>query len=113
MGLHRFYGTLIGGSLGYILVELVAHVPYYFDGLYVVLLPLGLIICIWLCMMNDKKNGVIICCVVFISIGLDPVMDVGDTVQYVILRIVDTSIGIVIAGLLNRYFFPIRPKVKN
>ena len=106
MGLHRFYGTLIGGAMGFLLMELAERLPAYTDWMYVLLIPAGLIGCIWLCLMIDKKNGVIICCVVFISIGLDFTMDAGWTLQLVILRIVDTTVGIVVAGLLNRYFFP-------
>lgn len=106
MGLHRFLGTLIGGALGYLLVSAAAYMPHYQDGWYVVILPLGMIVCIWLCTLIDKKNGVIICCVVFISIGLDPAMDKTVTFYNMVLRIVDTTIGIVVAGLVNRYFFP-------
>lgn len=106
MGLHRFLGSLIGGILGYLLVTAAQYMPYYQDGLYVIILPLGMIACIWLCTLIDKKNGVIICCVVFISIGLAPHMNQADTLRNVILRMTDTTVGIVVAALVNRFFFP-------
>lgn len=106
MGLHRFLGTLIGGALGYVLVLFAQNMPHYQDGIYVIIIPLGMIICIWLCTLIDKKNGVIISCVVFISIGLEPSLDKAMTLYNVFLRITDTTVGIIVAGLVNRYFFP-------
>ena len=106
MGLHRFLGTLIGGGLGYLLVTAAQYMPHYQDGLYVIILPLGMIICISLCTMIDKKFGVVISCVVFISIGLEADLDKASTLYSVFVRVVDTTIGIFVAGLVNRYFFP-------
>lgn len=105
-GLHRFLGTLVGGMMGFLLVTLAQRLPGYEKGLYVLLIPLGLIICIWLCMVIDKKNGVIICCVVFTGIGLDPSVGKFAVLLNVILRMLDTTVGIVVAGLVNRWVLP-------
>ncbi|MFV0516749.1 MAG: FUSC family protein [Aminipila sp.] len=106
IGWHRFLGTLIGGILGFILITIAQRTPYYDKGLYLIMIPIGLILCIWLCTLIDKKNGVVICCVVFIGIGLEPEFDKISTLYHVIIRVIDTTIGIVVAGLVNKYVCP-------
>lgn len=106
IGLHRFLGTLIGGVLGYALISLAVHMPFYQKGLYVVMIPASMIIGIWLCTLIDKKNGVVICCVVLIGIGLEPQPDKFATFFNVLIRMIDTTIGIVVAGLVNKYVAP-------
>lgn len=106
MGVHRFVGTLIGGVVGFILINLAPYIPYYDDGLYIVIVPLCMILCISSCVWINKKIAVVICCVVFLGIALDPTLNKENTISYVALRIIFTTIGIIIATLLNKYFFP-------
>ncbi|MGI6685348.1 MAG: aromatic acid exporter family protein [Bacillota bacterium] len=106
IGVHRFIGTLIGGIIGFILINIITYIPYYHDGMYLIILPLfimlGISICVWL----KKRNAVIICCVVVLGIALDPNLNMDNTLWYIILRIFYTTIGIIITTLLNNYFFP-------
>jgi len=65
-----------------------------------------MILCIIACVRLNKKDAVIICCVVFLVIALDPALNSEKSLAYAIQRIFDTTIGIVIATLVNRFFFP-------
>lgn len=110
MGVHRFLGTLIGGAFGFLLINLIPLMQYYYDWLYIILVPVAMILCISVCVWTNKKDAVIICCVVFLSIALDPGLNTEDALTYVILRIIDTTIGVSIATLLNHFFFPYEPE---
>lgn len=105
-GIQRFIGTLIGGIMGFILLNINQQIPYYAEGFYLIVVPLFVMICISICVLLDKKNAVIICCVVFLGISLDTTLRLDNTVWYITLRIFYTTIGIVITTLLNHYFFP-------
>ncbi|MCR6545718.1 FUSC family protein [Dehalobacterium formicoaceticum] len=105
-GVQRFIGTIIGGVMGLILISINIYIPYYEDGLYLILVPLFVMFCISICAFLNKKNAVIICCVVFLGIVLDTTLNRNNTLWYIIHRVFYTTIGIVIATLLNQYFFP-------
>lgn len=106
MGIQRFLGTLIGGFLGFLLLTAVPYIPYYEEGLYILILPLAMIVAISVCVLTNRKDAVIICCVTLLAITLDTSLNTDSTILYVGMRILDTSIGVVIATLLNRFFFP-------
>lgn len=105
-GVQRFIGTIIGGIIGYILIRINQYIPYYHEGLYIVILPLFTMLGISICAKLKQRNAVVICCVVFLGIVLDPNLNTENTLWYIILRIFYTTIGIVITTLLNKYFFP-------
>ncbi len=106
IGMYRFLGTLIGGFMGFILINLQGYIPYYKEGLYALIIPIGVLICIYVCVLIKRDNAAVICCVVFLGIALDPTLNVEHTISYVFLRVFFTSVGIVVATLLNKYFFP-------
>ena len=106
IGMYRFLGTLIGGFIGFLLINLQPFIPYYNEGLYALIIPIGVLICIYFCVLINMDNAAVICCVVFLGIALDPALNVQHTLSYVLLRIFFTSVGIIIATLLNKYFFP-------
>lgn len=106
MGVHRFLGTLIGGVLGFLLLTAVPFIPYYAEGLYILIVPLVMIVGISVCVLTKRKEAVIICCVTLLAITLDTTLNTDSTILYVGMRILDTTVGVVIATLLNRFFFP-------
>lgn len=113
MGIHRFIGTVVGGVFGFVLLKAAIHIPYYYEGLYIIVVPIGMVFCISACIWLRKKDAVIICCVVFLSIALDLNLNTDATVSYVVWRVIDTTVGVIIATLLNRYFFPYDGDDKN
>ncbi|MDD4754382.1 MAG: aromatic acid exporter family protein [Desulfitobacteriaceae bacterium] len=106
ISVQRFIGTLIGGIIGFILINTNQYIPYYNEGMYIVILPICITLCISICALLKKQNAVVICCVVLLGIALDPTLNMNNTLWYIILRIFYTTIGIIITTLLNRYLFP-------
>lgn len=105
-GTNRFLGTLIGGFIGFLLINIRTGIPYYNEWLYILLVPLGVLVCIYTCVHLKREDTVVICSVVFIGIAMDPTLNPKHTLSYVFYRVVFTSLGIVIATLINKYFFP-------
>ena len=54
----------------------------------------------------NKQSSVVIGCIVLVSIIAMPEKNVDGTLFYVINRVIDTSIGIVVAMFVNRFFLP-------
>lgn len=105
-GLNRFIGTLVGGIFGYLLMKLSAVLPYYNEWLYIFVIPVGMMLCISVCVWLKKHDAVVICCVVFLIIALETELNTSGTLVYVGMRIVDTVVGIIFATLVNKFFFP-------
>jgi len=99
-GISRIIGTIIGGFLGAILLAI--GETYITEKAYLFLIPIGIIILIEICVSLKQKEAVSICCVVFLSIMISHRLK-GDYFWYTTNRIIDTSIGIIIAASINRY----------
>ncbi|MEG1996391.1 MAG: aromatic acid exporter family protein [Oscillospiraceae bacterium] len=103
LGVHRLIGTGVGGLIGYIVLEFTTLIPYYSDGLYLIIIPIFLILSIYLCNIINRKDATSICCIVFLSIVANSNRDIAHTLMYVIDRMIDTSIGVVVAMIVNRF----------
>ncbi len=101
-GFHRFYGTVLGGTAGYLSLVLFDLLPHYREGLYVVILPLGVLALITLCNVLGIKESSSICCIVFLA-NTANFKPIPEALPYVCNRVIETTIGIVIAVLVNRY----------
>lgn len=99
-GVSRIIGTIIGGFVGVIL--LVIGESYITENAYLFLIPLGIVILIEICVLLKQNDAVSICCIVFLSILINH-RYIGDYLFYTINRVIDTSIGIMIAVAVNRY----------
>lgn len=109
-GVNRFIGTLIGGAFGFIWVNMAQIIPLYNTWIYILMIPVGMILCISTCVWMKKFDAVIICCVVFLIITLDQEVASGQPLIYVGMRIIDTTLGIFFATLINKFFFPYKGK---
>ncbi len=103
-GMNRFIGTIIGGIMGYIALEISECVPY-FKFVRILLLPFCILIVIYICNVINKKSAVSIGCVVVLVIVSRLGNPMSSTFLYVILRVMDTLIGTVVAMLVNRFTF--------
>ena len=103
IGVNRFIGTVVGGVVGFFTLELLQWARPAVDWLYIVLLPLCVLLLIYICNVFNIKNSVGICCVVFLSITAHGDREIPDALIYVVNRVIDTTIGIVIAILVNRF----------
>lgn len=99
-GATRIIGTIIGGLLGALF--LIIGKTYLINTAFMFLIPLGIIIIIEACVYLKQREAVSISCVVYLSIMILHRVS-GDYFWYTINRIIDTSIGIIIALAVNRF----------
>ena len=110
-GVNRFIGTLIGGFFGFILMIVSQFIPYYDSWVYILFIPIFMIFCISSCVWFKKMDAVVICCVVFLMISLDMNVERSEALWFVGFRIIDTTVGIFFATLVNKFFFPYKGKL--
>lgn len=106
-GINRFIGTMIGGTVGYFALESICSLPYY-EWIRVLVLPLGILMVVYLCNIINHKSAVSIGCVVIIVILSRSGSITSSTLTYVLQRICDTLLGIMVAMVVNRFMFPVR-----
>lgn len=99
-GVARIIGTIIGGFVG-VLVLFVINTFIAYDIL-IFIIPLGIMALIQICVIINMKQSVVICCVVYLIIMITKSHE-GGYVLYAINRVLDTSLGILIAVLVNKY----------
>lgn len=97
-----FMAPSSGGRPGYLSLVLFDLLPHYREGLYVVILPLGVLALITLCNVLGIKESSSICCIVFLA-NTANFKPIPEALPYVCNRVIETTIGIVIAVLVNRY----------
>lgn len=100
-GINRVIGTIIGGIIGYIALELSEYIPFY-EWVRVFVLPFCIISVIYICNMINRKSSVSIGCVVVLVIVARLGDPMSSTFLYVIFRVLDTLIGILVAMVINR-----------
>lgn len=103
-GLHRLIGTMIGGIIGYLFLLGVQYVPHK-DYVSIVVAPICILVVIYICNFINRKDSIVIGCIVVLSVVIQFDYTDGDTFMYVVNRVIDTCIGIVVAMIINRFCF--------
>ncbi len=114
MAIDRMGGTFIGGITGipFLALSNYWHAKYDFFAFDAVLISAGIVLVIYLCNLLGKKGATSTACVVFLSIlivfqipgqSLSPV-------TYSFNRMLDSAVGLAVAILVNKYFFPFEEK---
>ena len=104
-GLHRLIGTVLGGIIGYLII-LFIQLPDYQGILNVFVSPICILLVIYICNVIKKTDSVVIGCIVVLSVITPMDLSVSDKLVYVVDRVLDTSMGIIIAMLVNRFVLP-------
>lgn len=99
-GTERVIGTIIGGIAGGLVLFFVITLGH--ENLLIFIIPLGIIILIEICVTANLKQSVVICCVVYLGILISNEQE-GGYVLYTFNRVLDTTIGIMIALFVNKY----------
>lgn len=99
-GIARLIGTMLGGGLGWIALEIFVNIPHYKDFVFIFLAPLGILLIIYLLNVLNRQSSCMIGCVVFLSIVVNFNRTLEQIPSYVINRILDTVLGIVMASLV-------------
>lgn len=108
VGKGRIIGTVLGAVVGFMVLELVKFIPSYQQWSHVIIVPIAITLVIYIFNVIGYKDGLVIGCVLFISIVLDFNRQLQDSFWYVFYRVLDTGIGVVVAMLVNHFFFPVK-----
>jgi len=103
IGVFRILGTIIGGVFGIITVLIGLVLPYYSDGLFIIIIPLMLLINLYLCNLLKMQDSCTISCVVTIIVAAHIIADAtfDESLIYTFIRLRDTLIGVVVASIIN------------
>ena len=102
IGFNRLFGTLIGGLLGIIIIYLVSVFKLQ-D--YIIFIAAGSVsLIIYICTIINKPAACVISSIVILGIVIEPSVD--NQIPYAIARTIETSLGIIIAVLINRFINP-------
>lgn len=109
-GIGRMVGTAIGGGAALAMLPLAEDI--HIEWLYLVLMPLGMILIIYLCVLIGVPQSASICAFVYIAVLIVPFNpnSSGNAYMQGITRIADTVVGVLIALLVNRFIAPPKPK---
>lgn len=111
-GIRRLIGTLIGGATGLIALLISQNIPYK-THITSALSPILVLAVIYVCNVVNFKGSVEIGCIVMLSvIMLHSNIAYSNTFLYVIDRVLDTSMGIIVAMFVNKFFFKKSSQVK-
>lgn len=100
-GINRFIGTMVGGIIGYVALEVCCMSPYY-EWIRLCALPMCILLVVYTCNFINKKFAVSIGCVVVIVILSRSGDSTATALNYVIQRVCDTLVGIGVAMAVNR-----------
>jgi len=114
-GTFRVLGTIIGGILGVLTALIGLYVPYYDDGLFIVVIPLMLLLDLYICNVLKMQDSCTISCVVIVLVAapITPSATISGAMLYTILRVRDTIFGAVIGTALNIVPYRIAGLLKN
>lgn len=99
-GWNRILGTVFGGAAGMLGIFVARLIPYEFAHVFII--PLGIMGLIYLCNTINKSGAIVIACVVYLILMTTYPMDTG-TYMLAILRLLETTFGIIVAFLVNRF----------
>ena len=110
-GISRLIGTSIGGAVGLIVLLISQHIPCKFYATSI-LAPLFVLAVIYICNFIEFKASVEIACIVLLSvIMVHSDAAYNNTFFYVVNRVLDTSMGIVVSMFVNKFFFKNKSKI--
>jgi uncharacterized membrane protein YgaE (UPF0421/DUF939 family) len=101
VGLYRIFGTIVGAALGMLFLYVDMFIKY--DFVYLLLVPVGIVVLITICNWLKINDSIVIGCVILLVILLQQTHEA----PYLngLRRLLDTTVGIVIAIAVNQYVF--------
>jgi uncharacterized membrane protein YgaE (UPF0421/DUF939 family) len=109
IGAFRVLGTVIGGVFGILTVLIGLFLPYYSEGLFIVVIPLMLMLNLYLCNILNMQDSCTISCVVTLIVAAHIITDVvfDEALVFTFVRLRDTLIGVFVATAVN--LIPYKP----
>ena len=110
VGVYRVVGTLLGGLLGMLCVVLEPIIPFYTQGMFVLVIPLVMLFDFYLCNVFHLQDVSVISCIVVLLVSMHINAAATQALPYALHRVGNTLIGVLIATVVNIAFFPKRSK---
>lgn len=109
MSAVELVGTGLGGCVGMAILPLASMVNI--EWLYVIIMPVGMVMVIYVCVLIKMPQAASLCGFVYIAVLVAPYDPSVDSNPYLpaLYRITDTAVGVVIALLVNRFIVPPKP----
>ncbi len=102
VGIHRVIGTIIGGITGMAMLSFFRFIGWERNSLpYDLLTVVVMMFLIKFIAVIGRNQATIITCVVYTSILLMPLIAGQSIVQYSMMRVLDTLLGVVVALIIN------------
>lgn len=101
-GFNRLFGTLVGGLLGIVIIYLVSVFKLQDYTIFIAAGSVSLII--YICTIINKPAACVIASIVILGIVIEPSVD--NQIPSAIARTIETSLGIIIAVLINMFIKP-------
>ena len=111
MGKNRIIGTILGGIIGILMIYLSTEFTFL-NSISAIITGIGISLSIYICTILKKPEAVIVSCIVISGIMINHASQINSYV-YAINRSFDTKIGIIIAILVNKFFYPIKNNNSN
>lgn len=109
MSAVELVGTGLGGVVGMAILPLASMVDI--EWLYVIIMPVGMVMVIYVCVLIKMPQAASLCGFVYIAVLVAPYDSSVNSSPYLpaLYRITDTAVGVVIALLVNRFIAPPKP----
>lgn len=101
-GINRLIGTLLGGLLGLIIIYFISLFNLQDYSIFISALSVSFVI--YICNLIKKPAACVISSIVVLGIIIDPSID--NQFFYALNRTLETSLGVVVAILVNRFINP-------
>jgi len=103
-GIFRILGTIIGAVLGILTVLISLFLPFYDQGLFVIVIPIMLLLNLYLCNVFNMQDSCAISCVVTVIVAtqiapMESPMD--EAFHFALMRVRDTIVGVSVATIMN------------
>ena len=103
-GIFRVLGTVVGGVLGTITVIISLFLPLYYEGLFVIVIPLMLLLNLYICNVLNMQDACAISCVVTVIVATQIGQmehSVNEALMFALFRVRDTFVGVTVATVMN------------
>ena len=108
--LMRLLGTALGGIIGFIAAFAGEYIPYYSQGIFLIVVPLFLIFALYLCNVFHLQQASTISCTVVLLVALNFETTQQGAVFYALNRVADILIGAGVALLVDLAIAPASAK---
>lgn len=109
-GIGRIVATVISFIAGFLVLSFYAMIPDYYNIARIFVVPIVTLVLIVICVSISYERSIILCCTLFIMLGLSETFTVDNLLSYIVVRLIETIIGVLVAIFINKYIYPYNPE---